>query len=89
MAVKTYVRTGAITWPMDDDEQTMYAEVDANPIGTTFQADLSEGDETWLIGNGVISPAPDTPVTLPADGTSAGDLPTADGSGDYLWQQPV
>ena len=89
MATKTYVRTGQIQWPMSDDEQAMYAEADGTAQGDTFMAELDEPTETWLIGNGVIALPTDLTVTLPFDGPSAGDLPTADGSGDYAWEAPA
>lgn len=89
MAVKTYVRQGRIQTSLTASERTMYQAVDANDPGDTFTADLSTDTEAWLIGHGVIGLAPDVAVTLPVDGPSAGDLPTADGSGSYDWAAPA
>lgn len=88
MATKTYVRTGRIQWPMDDDELALYEAVDAD-MGESFDADLDEPTETWLLGHGVISLPPDVAVSLPVNGPSDGDLPTADGAGDYSWEAPA
>lgn len=87
MATKTYVRTGRIDWVMADDQRDMYEQVTAEEIGESFQADLDAPTEEWLIEQCVIAPAPDVAVTMPVDGTSAGDMPTADGSGGYDWEQ--